>query len=193
MSSTNRSKARYDHKNDFYVTPISQVELFLKEFMKVEPLEKEMKILDPCAGGDEHHPMSYPVALEQAGFTNIRTVDIRGNSRADEQMDYLETSLHEKYPLIISNPPFMIADQFIKKGLEDCEESGFVVMLLRLNFLGGVARKNGLWDTLGQPKWIFVHHKRMSFTPDGKTDSIEYAHFVWQKGYVPASSNLVII
>ena len=31
------------------------------------------------------------------------------------------------------------------------------------------------------PKYIFVHHQRMSFTEDKKTDSIEYAHFVWQK------------
>ena len=33
------------------------------------------------------------------------------------------------------------------------------------------------------PKYVFVHNRRMSFAEDGKTDSIEYMHAVWQKGY----------
>ncbi|HBF3986180.1 TPA: hypothetical protein KOD80_004273 [Clostridioides difficile] len=43
------------------------------------------------------------------------------------------------------------------------------------------------------PKYIFVHNRRMSFTDDGKTDSIEYAHFVWQKGYNPKFSQLKVL
>lgn len=53
-------------------------------------------------------------------------------------------------------------------------------MLLRLNFLGSKQRKE-FWDKF-PPKWIYVHHKRMSFTDNGATDSIEYAHFVWRVG-----------
>lgn len=32
------------------------------------------------------------------------------------------------------------------------------------------------------PHEIYVHSKRMSFTKNGGTDSVEYAHFVWKKG-----------
>lgn len=43
------------------------------------------------------------------------------------------------------------------------------------------------------PKYCYVHHKRMGFTDDGKTDSIEYAHFVWQKGVSWAYTRLYLI
>jgi hypothetical protein len=53
-------------------------------------------------------------------------------------------------------------------------------MLLRLNFFGTKIRKP--FFTENMPKYCFIHHKRISFT-NGGSDSIEYAHFVWQKGH----------
>ncbi len=49
-------------------------------------------------------------------------------------------------------------------------------MLLRLNYFGGKVRSK-LWEE-HMPKYCFVHNKRISFTDDGKTDSIEYCHMV---------------
>ncbi len=40
---------------------------------------------------------------------------------------------------------------------------------------------------------FYVHHQRMSFTDDGGTDSIEYAHFVWKKGTSSNDSKLFLI
>ena len=54
-------------------------------------------------------------------------------------------------------------------------------MLQRLNFMGGVTEKKKFWEEVGMPKYIFVHRKRMSFIEGGQTDSIEYAHYVWEK------------
>ena len=52
MSSTNRSNARKEHIADYYVTPVADVELFLKEFDKRVKLDwNNIKIIDPCAGG----------------------------------------------------------------------------------------------------------------------------------------------
>ena len=64
-------------------------------------------------------------------------------------------------------------------------------MLLRLNYFGGKVRKE-LWEKQ-MPKYCFVHHKRISFTDDRKTDSIEYAHFVWQKGHNEQFTQLKVI
>ena len=76
MSSTNRSNARDSHISDYYVTPVKDIELFLKEFNKRVSLDwTSLRILDPCAGGnpevktdDNHiievaHPMSYQTAI----------------------------------------------------------------------------------------------------------------------------------
>ncbi|WP_079709764.1 hypothetical protein [Paraliobacillus ryukyuensis] len=181
MSSTSRGYDR--HVSDYYVTPIEKIDDFLKEFIKHEPDAFDGLIIDPCSGGDKDHLMSYPEALKQVGVDglDINTFDIREDSLAEFKCDYLETKLPKKPRAIISNPPFLLAEQFIRKALNDVQNEGFVIMLLRLNFFGNKKRMK-LWNEIGLPKYCFVHNRRMSFTDNGKTDSIEYAHFVFQKG-----------
>lgn len=91
----------------------------------------------------------------------------------------------------MSNPPFALAREFIERWFDFVKDGGYVIYLLRLNFLGSKARKE-FFDKM-MPKYIYVHHKRMSFSEDGKTDSIEYAHMVFQKGYTGKTSELQII
>ena len=43
------------------------------------------------------------------------------------------------------------------------------------------------------PIYTLVHSKRICFTDDGKTDSIEYAHFIWQKDNYPEFSKLKVL
>lgn len=190
MSSTNRSNARKRHISDFYVTPIDEIIKFIDAFVEVED-DLEGKILDPCAGGSTKYPMSYPEALKRCGYTNIDTIDIREDSLAEIKTDYLAYNCKNKYNVIITNPPFNQARPIIEKALDDVKDNGFVIMLLRLNFFGSKARKD-MWNKQ-MPKYCFVHHKRMSFTDDGKTDSIEYCHMVWQKGYYPEFTKLKVI
>jgi len=64
-------------------------------------------------------------------------------------------------------------------------------MLLRLNFLGSKSRKP-FWDQYPAHR-IYVHHKRMSFTDNGATDSIEYAHFIWKVGKSDQDTKLYVI
>ncbi len=194
ISSTNRSNARDFHISDYYRIPIVKIKEFLNEFSKYEDIfNSKIKILDPCAGGDNTNQMSYPTAIQE--FLNqeisTETIDIRDDSRANLKQDYLRFQPKEKYDVIITNPPFNLSLDIINKALSDVREGGFVIMLLRLNYLGGKIRQE-LWRN-NMPKYVFVHNKRMSFTDDKKTDSIEYAHFVWQKGYNPNFSKLKVL
>jgi hypothetical protein len=192
LSSTNRSNARDSHISDYYITPISEIVKFLNEFKQIEPNINNMIILDSCAGGDANHLMSYPEAFKQAGFTNrIYTIDIRKDSLADKKINYLNFQLKNKVDMIISNPPFSLAMEFIQKALNDVKDGGWVIYLLRLNFLESKQRKAFFEQHM--PEYIFVHHQRMSFTDKGGTDSIAYAHFCFRKGYNPEFSKLKII
>jgi len=193
MSSTNRSLARNAHISDYYITPVSDIRLFLREFDSAVKLDwSRCSVLDPCAGGDDRHPMSYPTALqEEFNAVNIETVDIREDSLAKMKMDYLEYQSDKKPDVIITNPPFKDALDIIKKALEDVKDDGWVIMLLRLNFFGSKQRK-AFWDDF-MPKYAFVHHKRIGFTENGGTDSIEYIHCCWQKGNYPKFCELKVI
>ena len=191
MSSTNRGYER--HKNDYYVTPIHNIVEFLEVFNQYEELDNIKVILDPSSGGDSENKMSYPEALRNTYFNNalIKTIDIRDDSPAEIKGDYLNLKLDYKPDMIITNPPFSLAKEYVEKALNDVKDEGYVIILQRLNFLGSKSRKE-FWDN-NPPKYIFVHHKRISFTPDGKTDSIEYAHFVWQKGNKEKLAKLLVI
>lgn len=222
MSSTNRSNARESHVSDYYVTPIPDIELFLREFNKrIKVNWNTIKIIDCCAGGNEEvrdefgvkelcHPMSYPTAIHNMCSTmgGIHTYDIRKDSLAEFKQDYLTTELNYHPDMIITNPPFAIATSIIKKAMHDVVDGGYVIMLLRLNFFGSEERKPFFEKYM--PEWCFVHHKRMSFVDKkdkfgcvefnkdgqpkrGSTDSIEYAHFVFRKGDKPDYTKLVII
>ncbi|HHT97473.1 MAG TPA: hypothetical protein GXZ90_06235 [Clostridiales bacterium] len=196
MSSTNRSDARKQHIADYYKTPVKDIELFLRELNNTIQIPwNSYKIIDPCAGGkiEPYESMSYPEAIKNVfGNCNINCIDIREDSLAETKGDYLQLDVKSFEPnIIITNPPFNQALPIIQKALNDVEDGGYVIMLLRLNFLETKARKE-FFDNY-MPQYIFVHHKRMSFIKGKGTDSVAYAHYVWQKGNYPEFSKIKVI
>ena len=185
MSSTNRGSIK--QKSDYYITPVNEIQKFAICWELDSLWTKDVRnILDPCAGGDSFHEMSYPFILKSYNIP-ITTVDIREDSRADIKRDYLRENLG-RYDLIITNPPFIQALDIIKKALR--ESNKYVVMLLRLNFFGSQTRLK-FWHE-NMPELCYVHSKRMSFTNKG-TDSIEYMHCVWNKEWGKSYCKLKII
>lgn len=192
MSSTNRSKSRQEHISDYYITPVDKIEEFLIKFNDTEEIFiNDPIILDVCAGGDSNHNMSYPTAIRNVYNLPTKTIDIREDSLADTKTNYLTYELNYKPNIIITNPPFNFAIEIVQKALNDVADNGYVIMLLRLNFFGSGKRFQFFENNL--PKYCFVHNKRISFTDDNKTDSIEYCHMVWQKGYSPSFAKLKVI
>lgn len=109
----------------------------------------------------------------------------------------------------LTHPPFAIATDIIEKALQDVDDDGYVIMLLRLNFFGSQSRE--WFFEKYMPEWAFVHHIRIGFTDKkdkdgytifdkdgvpkrGSTDSIEYMHAVWHKSNLkPEYTKLVLI
>jgi hypothetical protein len=150
--------------------------------------------------------MTYPEVLSRQNscFSNwnnrVETMDLRHDSLADHKgISFLDTH-PEGFDLIITNPPFNIAQDIIRHALTVVQPTGFVVMLLRLNFFGGQERAK--WIAENMPQRAYVHSRRMGFNahrqdlPPKKrraTDSIEYAHFVWRQGEQPKAAQLRVI
>lgn len=210
MSSTNRAAVR--NPQDYYVTPQWAILDLLDALcadagpeLGFDIANTGLIVLDPCAGGDAGHGMAYPEAIAKHGKLNVQsliTLDIREDSLALHKADYLYFALGTFTPdIIITNPPFNLALPIIQKALRDVRTGGLVVMLQRLNFFGSEERST--WMKSHMPALTYVHAKRLRFHDKGavspKTgkpltgDSIEYAHFVWQRGNHPRFSKTRII
>lgn len=181
MSSTLRGYDR--HKSDYYVTPDWIID---ELFDSIPELFEEMEgriALDPCAGGGivngtQAFGMPYPEALKRRGWKTIHTMDVREDSLAEIKHDFLQWDTKIDYDLIITNPPFAIAEEITRKALSLTDpESGKVIMLQRLNWLGSASRDD--FFTEYPPSLIVMHAKRPSFGGTTSTDSVEYAHFIW--------------
>lgn len=199
MSSTNRGYDR--HKCDYYRTPIKDINAFLSAWLSdlqtqghwLGERPDRAAWLDPCAGGDSTHPMPYPSAIEKEFAPDVLdTNDIRKDSPASTHEDITTFTLAlYDYDIIITNPPFDQAEAIISHIIKNAKLGCKVVMLLRLNFLGSLKRQALFKQHM--PTDIYVHPRRMSFTDDGVTDSVEYAHFVWTVGENPTHAKLSFV
>lgn len=85
------------------------------------------------------------------------------------------------YDLIIGNPPFDLAEEFVVQSFKHLAPRGHLAFLLRLSFLGSQGRAERIWSRRDL-RWLAPISPRPSFSVDGKTDAAEYGLFVWEKG-----------
>lgn len=81
-------------------------------------------------------------------------------------------------PLVVMNPPFNRAAEFVHRALMQRAHGGSVFALLRLGFLESKARRE---FHEAHPSDVFVLAKRPSFV-NGRTDASAYAWFAWGPG-----------
>lgn len=90
--------------------------------------------------------------------------------------DYLTWTPPHRFEVVITNPPFSLADAFLEKALA---EADFVVLLLRLCFLGATTRAPQLRKKMPD---VYVLPNRPSFLGSGVRDNQEYTWCVWGPG-----------
>lgn len=80
-------------------------------------------------------------------------------------------------PWVVTNPPFNLAHQILSCALDFATEG--VAFLLRLSFLEPTEQRAHLLSRRPPTRQIVL--PRISFTGDGKTDSVTCAWLVWSK------------
>ena len=181
MSATNRGTKRKEA--DFYATPFDAVYALLDNY---NGIRQEDHILEPSAGNG-----NIIKALRERGYRNyITAVELRAEERKNlhesranqvaivDFLQYGECVNMQNYDVIIGNPPYSMAQEFIDKSLSLLNPGGRLIFLLRTNFLESKKRFEWWQDRL--PTRLYVLSKRPSFTGNG-TDATSYAWFIWEK------------
>jgi hypothetical protein len=170
------------HPDDFYGTPAWVTDLILP-FLPlagtiVEPscgdgaILARVAIARPrgCLRGFELNPERAEQARVRVPSAEVRTGDF---------LHWAEHNTIDDVGLIIGNPPFTFAQEFVEAciGLA-APTRGTVAMLLRLAFIESEERA---CFHAAHPSDVYPLANRPSFTGDG-TDSAAYGWFVWGPG-----------
>ena len=185
MSSHPESRPR--SARDFYRTPVEAVIPLVQEIHDRWGNLSEPVILDPGAGDGNITrairtvwPKAHLVAVE---IDPQHEAALRAAGASEVVIgDFLTTPL-DGFDLIIGNPPFSLAVEFIDRSREQLNPFGVMTMLLQLNFLGSEERVDW-WQARPQQAQRTLS-PRPSFDGVG-ADSVDYAWQVWdeQRQYV---------
>ena len=110
-----------------------------------------------------------------------------------EKIDYLALTENDKKFLksdvILGNPPFALAEEFVRTSMELVSENGVVAMLLQSGFLGAIKRREFFKQF--KPHEIHMLVPRVGFVREGKsngTDMREYVLALWRPWNPPGAS-----
>ena len=170
MSSTNRGALR--NKDDFYETPDWATDVIIPY------LAPPGLVLEPSAGAGamkRRLVRAWPNATIESTELDADRAAASGSNCGS----FLHSELWGAYDLVITNPPFSLAIEFVEHALNIAKPNGEVAMLLRLAFLE-TAKRTAFHKA--HPSDVYVFANRPSFTDGTSTDSAAYAWFCWGKG-----------
>lgn len=169
-SQTETSEARAE--NDFYATEPKAIE----ELMKIEKLAYD--IWEPACGMGH---LAKPLIRE--GY-EVRCTDLIDRGFGEGGVDFLWT-FDDWDGDIITNPPYKLAEEFIRHGLEIIPEGYKLCLFLKLTFLEG-KRRQELFKKY-PPKTVWVSSGRIKCGTNGNFDGcssmMAQAWYIWEKGY----------
>ena len=181
MSSTNRGGQRTPADN--YPTPAYAVRRLLEEFQHTTIFQRATVLHEPCSGEgaiidvvETYYPDRkwYATDIREDALNYLEERHPNVETRCMSALDPFPTEW-ESPKVIITNPPFRIAEEVLHRLLRDHADAD-IFLLLRVNFIGSVRRQPFME---AYPPDLYVLPNRPSFLGEGQTDSIEYAWFHW--------------
>ena len=180
MSSTKRGGKRSEA--DYYATP----HWATRRILEALALPSPGRYLDPCAGEGD----IIRAAIDHAGKRGARprwsALEIRPECELPLKAcaehvwigDSLGPDLITSPDVVLTNPPFRLAMEFVEKYVSTAR---ITIMLLRLNFLGSEDRSG--WLRSHMPDiYLLPNRPVFGINKEGVpgTDSIEYGWYVWR-------------
>lgn len=158
---------------DYYATDPKAVELLL------ELEEFNHNIMEPACG--EGHISK---VLLKHGH-RVVSADLVDRGFGIPHIDFFNNLLDLWDGDIITNPPYILAKEFVERSMELVTEGNKIAMFLKLQFLEGQSRRE-LFQKY-PPKIVYVSSSRLKCLKNGIDDksssAVAYCWFIWVKGY----------
>ena len=176
---TNNGSTANRQKDDFYATDPKATKMCLKELGKIYDTSL-WDVWEPAAGMGH-----ISNALKSENVNVVKESDLVDRGIGAIIEDFLDTKDMGNANVIFTNPPYKIAEDFLKHFLEISDDNDLYIFLGRIQFLEGAKRRK-IFDE-NPPKYVLVHSKRINCWKDGKeikeSSAMCYAWFVFEKGY----------
>ena len=155
--------------HDFYPTT---AEWAIDTLLKYWDIWEDSNIFECCYG--EGHISK---RLEALGYCNLSLGDILDDANYFDATHPDSWELEDNIDFTITNPPFNLAHEILPLAYKHSKYG--IAMLLRLSYLEPCENR-GTW-LVENPVSKLIVMPRISFTANGKTDSVTTAWFVWDK------------
>lgn len=160
-------------QNDYYATDPKA----MHELLKYETFNQNVW---ECACGEGN----LSKVLKEYGY-DVYSTDLINRGYQDELIDFMLTNIKFNGD-IVTNPPFKYTTEFVLKALDSIPQGNKVAMFLKLNYLSGKKRFKEIYSKY-PPSKVYVFSYRINCSknnkPEGfKSNGIEYAWFIWEKG-----------
>lgn len=178
-------------KHDFYVTPSGMVRAIYDLIGVKGILEPDINVLDIGAGtgvwGQVLREVNPNAFIEGVEIQDLPSPPAYDNWVIQDIRDYNPSPV--TFDFVIMNPPFKLAEECFWKAVDllNPDVDSRIVMLQRTEFLNSQGRYKRIYSQF-PPFVTHISARRPSFYGNGKTNTLDYAVYVWSSalsGAVP--------
>lgn len=182
MATANTNRKEKSSSNDLYTTPVEALDA-IWPYLAVDLKHKDCHtILEPCSGMNDIANYVQDFGWDLEVFTN-EMFPVEGCHYYTTQDFLSEDNSIGEYDIILTNPPYNKAKEFILKGFDHAPIQWH---FLRLAFLEGQSRFTDLFS-LGKLSDVYIFSYRVSCKKgndrEQTANSVCYAWYRWDKNY----------
>lgn len=163
---------------DFYTTDPEAVRRLVEYYSVAWGRHKDFSFWEPACGTG-----NISKVLEEYGNGHpVISTDLYDRGYGTPGVDFLKAELPKGVRVIITNPPYSLADKFVEHAMEILPWDGIYLALQNINYLAGKGRFSSIYNK-GFLKQVHIYSGRINCYKNGidtgHSSPVNYAWFLY--------------